>query len=189
MGIALVALTLAGIIYEQIGRRRDRTRYPQIGQSIDIGEGTLNIFCSGQGSPTVVLDRGGHTAGYTWISIQPEISKLTRTCWYDRAGYGWSDSPPTPRTSRNIANELHLQEMILARFRGKEREIFARHGMEGVGYWVPTDEPLAGRTIVYMLKHKSRAAADASWNAFRADPEWVALKAETEKGWGVCGED
>ena len=77
LGIALVALTLAGIIYEQIGRRRDRTRYPQIGQSIDIGEGTLNIFCSGQGSPTVVLDRGGHTAGYTWISIQPEISKLT----------------------------------------------------------------------------------------------------------------
>jgi hypothetical protein len=81
--------------------------------------------------------------------------------------------------------EYHLnegkQDLILARFRGKEREIFARYGMVGVGYWVPTDDPLSGRTIVYMLKHKSRAAADASWNAFRADPEWVALKAETEK--------
>jgi hypothetical protein len=81
--------------------------------------------------------------------------------------------------------EYHLnegkQDLILARFRGKEREIFARYGMEGVGYWVPTDEPLKGRTIVYMLRHKSRAAADASWNAFRADPEWVALKAESEK--------
>ena len=81
--------------------------------------------------------------------------------------------------------EYHLnegkQDLILARFRGQERVIFARYGMEGVGFWVPTDEPLAGRTIVYMLKHKSRAAADASWNAFRADPEWVALKAETEK--------
>jgi len=78
---------------------------------------------------------------------------------------------------------------ILERFRTRETKIFERLGMHGVGYWVPTDEPLAGRTIVYMLKHKSRAAADASWNAFRADPEWVALKAETEKGWGVCGED
>jgi len=81
--------------------------------------------------------------------------------------------------------EYHLnegkQDLILARFRGQERVIFARYGMEGVGFWVPTDEPLAGRTIVYMLKHKSRAAADASWNAFRADPEWVALKAESEK--------
>jgi hypothetical protein len=53
--------------------------------------------------------------------------------------------------------------------------------MHGVGYWVPTDPPLAGQTIVYMLRHKSRAAATESWAKFGADPEWVALKAETEK--------
>ena len=79
----------------------------------------------------------------------------------------------------------HLNEgklpLILDRFRGKEREIFARYGMHSVGYWVPTDEPLAGRTIVYMLRHKSRAAATESWAKFGADPEWVALKAESEK--------
>ncbi len=79
----------------------------------------------------------------------------------------------------------HLNEgklpLILARFRGKETEIFARYGMHGVGYWVPTDEPLAGRTIVYLLRHKSRAAATESWAKFTADPEWVALKAESEK--------
>ena len=100
LGIALLALTLAGIVYEQIGRRRDRNHYPQIGRSIDIGGRTLNIFCSGEGSPTVILDSGGHTAGYTWIGIQPEIAKLTRTCWYDRAGYGWSDPLPPPAPPR-----------------------------------------------------------------------------------------
>jgi len=73
------------------------------------------------------------------------------------------------------------QPLILERFRSKERAIFARCGMYGVGYWVPTDEPLAGRTIVYMLRHKSRAAATESWAKFNADPEWVALKAESEK--------
>ena len=70
---------------------------------------------------------------------------------------------------------------ILERFRTRETKIFERLGMHGVGYWVPTDEPLAGRTIIYLLRHKSRAAATESWAKFSADPEWVALKAETEK--------
>jgi len=73
------------------------------------------------------------------------------------------------------------QAAILDRFRTKETAIFARCGMHRVAYWVPTDEPLAGRTIIYLLRHKSRAAATESWAKFTADPEWVALKAETEK--------
>jgi len=73
------------------------------------------------------------------------------------------------------------EQAILARFRTKERAIFARCGMHGVAYWTPTEEPLAGRTLVYMLRHKSREAAKESWAKFGADPEWVALKAETEK--------
>jgi hypothetical protein len=107
LGVVLIVLTVSGTIYEQIGRRRDRNRYQQIGRSIDVGGRTLNIYCSGEGSPTVVLDSGGHTAGYAWIGMQPEIAKLTRTCWYDRAGYGWSDHGPAPRTSRTVANDLH----------------------------------------------------------------------------------
>jgi pimeloyl-ACP methyl ester carboxylesterase len=103
----LVVLVVAGVIYEQIGRRRDRTRYPQIGRSVDIGGRTLNISCSGEGSPAVIFDSGGHTAGFSWIDIQPEISKRTRACWYDRAGFGWSDPGPSPRTFQAIANDLH----------------------------------------------------------------------------------
>src|SRR5271167_2714815 len=68
------------------------------------------------------------------------------------------------------------QPGILERFRTKETAIFARYGMHGVGYWVPTDEPLAGRTLIYMLRHKSRAAATESWAKFGKDPEWIALK-------------
>ena len=79
----------------------------------------------------------------------------------------------------------HLNEgklpLILNRFRTKETAIFARLGMHGVGYWTPTDEPLAGRTLVYMLRHKSREAATESWKRFSVDPEWVAVKAESEK--------
>jgi len=73
------------------------------------------------------------------------------------------------------------QALIEERFRSKETKIFERCGMHGVGYWTPTDEPLAGRTLIYMLRHKSRAAATESWAKFKADPEWIALKAESEK--------
>ena len=79
----------------------------------------------------------------------------------------------------------HLNEgkldLILERFRSKETRIFERVGMHGVAYWVPIEEPLAGRTLIYMLRHKSRAAAKESWAEFSKDPEWVALKAETER--------
>jgi hypothetical protein len=73
------------------------------------------------------------------------------------------------------------QALIVERFRTKERPLLERHGMRAVAFWVPTDEPLAGRTFVYILRHASRAQADANWAKFRADPDWIALKAETEK--------
>jgi hypothetical protein len=69
-----------------------------------------------------------------------------------------------------------------ARFRHPERGYFVRHGMMEVGYFHPLDaDKGAGHTLVYLLAHASREAATASWLAFRADPEWVALKAKTEK--------
>ncbi len=83
----------------------------------------------------------------------------------------------------------HLNEgklpLILDRFRTKEVAIFKRLGMFPVAIFTPTDDPAnaepGGRTLVYILRHPSREAAAAAWTRFRADPEWVALKAETEK--------
>jgi pimeloyl-ACP methyl ester carboxylesterase len=105
--LGIVALALVGVIYEQIDERRDRKRYPQIGRSVNIGRRTLNIYCSGEGSPTVIFEGAGHTAGYAWIGMQREAANFTRACWYDRAGYGWSDPAPSPRTFKAIANDLH----------------------------------------------------------------------------------
>jgi hypothetical protein len=56
--LAIAAAIVAGVVYEQVGQRQDRQRFPQIGQSVDIGGRTLNIFCSGEGSPTVILEGG-----------------------------------------------------------------------------------------------------------------------------------
>jgi hypothetical protein len=77
------------------------------------------------------------------------------------------------------ANEGKL-DALLARFRDHTMTIFKRHGMVSVAYWLPSDEPLAGKTLVYMLKHPSRDAATANWAAFHDDAEWKQVSAASE---------
>lgn len=69
---------------------------------------------------------------------------------------------------------------LLARFKDHTVALFVKHGMENVGYWVPADTPKSQNTLYYMLKHKSREAATASWAAFRKDPEWLTVQKESE---------
>lgn len=70
---------------------------------------------------------------------------------------------------------------LLARFRDHTVSLFAKHGMTQFGYWVPTEKKDgAGETLVYILAHKSVAAAEESFKAFRADPAWVKAKADSE---------
>ncbi len=73
-------------------------------------------------------------------------------------------------------------EPLVKRFRERETKIFARLGMHVLAYWTPDDEPMKGNELIYLLRHKSREAATASWAAFKSDPEWVKLKAESEAG-------
>jgi NIPSNAP len=72
-------------------------------------------------------------------------------------------------------------ENVIARFRDHTTRIFAKHGMVNIGYWVPVDAADgAGEKLVYLLEHKSREAATASWAAFRVDPEWQAVAKASE---------
>ena len=68
-------------------------------------------------------------------------------------------------------------ENVVARFRDHTVKLFEKHGIENIGYWVPKDAP---NTLVYIVAYKDKAAADASWAAFRKDPEWLKAKAESE---------
>jgi len=74
---------------------------------IDAGGHKLHLHVTGQGSPTVIFENGSGDFSFIWTLVQPEVSKSVRTVSYDRAGYAWSEPGPTPRTSRQIAFELH----------------------------------------------------------------------------------
>jgi hypothetical protein len=72
-------------------------------------------------------------------------------------------------------------EALKARFRDHTIEIFKRHGIESIGYWVPQDPELAKNTLVYLIVHPSREAAAKNWAAFTSDPEWKKVAADSEK--------
>ena len=71
-------------------------------------------------------------------------------------------------------------DALKARFRDHTIRIFKKHDMQSVGYWVPEDPERSKNTLVYILVHPSREAADKNWAAFQADPEWKKVAAESE---------
>jgi pimeloyl-ACP methyl ester carboxylesterase len=76
------------------------------GRLVDVGGVRLHIHCSGDGSPSIVLDAALGGSSLSWSLVQPELAKVSRVCSYDRAGFGWSEAGPMPRTAGRIADEL-----------------------------------------------------------------------------------
>jgi pimeloyl-ACP methyl ester carboxylesterase len=104
--ISMSLIVAAGAVFQFSMTQWESHRYPPPGKPVDIGGVRLHINCTGAGSPAVVMEAGPNDSSVIWQLAQPEISKFTRACSYDRAGFGWSDAPNEPRTSSNIANEL-----------------------------------------------------------------------------------
>lgn len=77
------------------------------GKFYDVGGYKMHIYCTGQGSPTLVLDAGLGNDWTVWGAVQPSLSKTTRVCSYDRAGFGGSSARPGTRDADHIAHELH----------------------------------------------------------------------------------
>ena len=95
--------------------------------------------------------------------------------------------PPAQAQSGGAVYELRTYTalegklpVLLARFKDHTIQLFEKHGIENVGYWVPSDAPRNQNTLIYLLKHKSREAATASWDAFRKDPAWQKAQKESE---------
>jgi len=84
--------------------------FPPPGKLVDVGGWRLHLNCTGEvrdSQPTVILEAGVGDFSVEWSLVQPDVSKFARVCSYDRAGDGWSDLGPHPRTLRQIVYELH----------------------------------------------------------------------------------
>lgn len=105
---ALLGTTAAAAKTELIPVAQVEQDYVKPHQLVDVGNGRrINLFCLGEGSPTVVFDSGLSDWSSTWALIQPTVAKTTRACSYDRPGMGYSDPSPLPRTPQAAVEDLH----------------------------------------------------------------------------------
>jgi pimeloyl-ACP methyl ester carboxylesterase len=105
--IAVAVLVLVGATYQGVATALERHRYPRPGRMIDIGDHQLHLYCTGTGSPTVVLEAPATGMSSAWGLVQPSVAKLTRVCSYDRAGLGWSEAGDRGYSPARVPDELH----------------------------------------------------------------------------------
>jgi pimeloyl-ACP methyl ester carboxylesterase len=102
----LILAAAAGASHQWFATRRELAAHPPPGRLVDVGGHRLHMWCTGAGAPVVILEAGLGGSSVDWGYVQPEVARFTRVCSYDRAGMGYSDAGPSPRTSRHIAEEL-----------------------------------------------------------------------------------
>jgi pimeloyl-ACP methyl ester carboxylesterase len=83
---------------------------PAPGKMVDIGGWKIHLNCTGEAKPnqpTIILEAGAGDFSVEWSLVQPSIAQFARVCSYDRAGDGWSELGPHPRTMKQLVYELH----------------------------------------------------------------------------------
>jgi len=154
----------------------DKVSFKPPGKLIDVNGRKMHIYCIGNKSPTIILDSGTGGFSLEWKDIQHSLSQYVRVCAYDRAGYGWSDMGPLPRTTKRITHELHtlLQNagihgpyiMVGHSFGGFTAQYFARyfnHEIAGIVLIDSSHEeqvyrlPENGKDVVRRSLHQDRS--------------------------------
>lgn len=141
-------------------------QYPPPGQLIDVGGYKLHLACRGQGSPTVLLEAGLNDFSVQWALVQPVVAQFTRVCAYDRAGLGWSEPSPHPRTSATMIDELHT---LLRKAGESAPYVLVGHSFGGItmrGFAQQYPEQVAGLLLVDAAHEAQRARIPALDTAF-----------------------
>ncbi len=106
LAIALLSLVSAGAAYQWIGTRRGARACAAPGRLVDVGGRRLHVVTTGATGRSVLLESGIAASSLTWAHVQPRLAAFARVCSYDRAGLGWSDPDPRPRTLAHIVDDL-----------------------------------------------------------------------------------
>ena len=154
----------------------DKVSFKPPGKLVEVNGRIMHINCIGNKSPTIILDSGAGGFSLEWRNIQHSLSQYARVCAYDRAGYGWSDMGPLPRTTKRIAHELHtLLEnagihgpfiIVGHSFGGFTAQYFARYYEDEIAGLVLVDSshdeqvyrlPENGKNVVRRSLHQDRS--------------------------------
>src|SRR5215212_11484516 len=127
--LAMLMVAAVGGGYETARESLDARIYPMPGQLVDVGGHRMHIYCTGSGSPTVILEpgQGGASSDSGWVA--PTLARDSTVCVYDRAGRGWSDPADGPQDATRIAADLHT---LLERAQVPEPYVLAGHSSGGL---------------------------------------------------------
>ena len=104
---ALSMFAMLSIVRADAAPAFDPSPYLHAQRLVDVGGRRMNLYCTGHGSPTVVLGTDGDDGTPAWRFVQPEIAKRTRVCSYDSAGLGFSDPVTTTLDASSAVTDLH----------------------------------------------------------------------------------
>jgi pimeloyl-ACP methyl ester carboxylesterase len=154
MGLGFAACLALGL---SIGAARAQATLPPFDQApythpqrlVTVAPGrTLNLYCTGHGTPAVILDSGWGGPTYAWAYVQPAVAGFTEVCSYDRAGQGFSDAGPLPRDTDALVGDLHG---LLHAAGIKSPYVFVGHSIAGLDGVLFADRylgELAGMVLV-----------------------------------------
>jgi pimeloyl-ACP methyl ester carboxylesterase len=109
--------------------RNLRRLYPPPGELFEVDGRLMHLHCVGSASPTIVIDAGNGCFSLEWMPIQEALQATARTCVYDRAGYGWSESGRSPRDGAQAVAELRA----LLQAAGEQKPlVFVGHSLGGI---------------------------------------------------------
>jgi pimeloyl-ACP methyl ester carboxylesterase len=103
---ALIFILIAGATYQGVATALERREFARPGGLVSVGDHQLHIYCTGKGSPTVVLEAPAAGLSAAWGDVQRRLSGMTRVCSYDRAGLGWSEVGDRPFEVARVPEEL-----------------------------------------------------------------------------------
>lgn len=177
VGMGLLLLTAMGMGYQQWGEWRDARAYPAPGRLIDVGDHRLHLWCTGRGSPTILMLAGSGTPAVASYPLQARLATISRTCSYDRAGLGWSDPPMRAMGLHAIVDDL---DSLLARSGEKGPYVLVPESFGGIialAMASRTPDRVAGIVAVDASEPASwyRVSGPMRGTARMRDPAWQIL--------------
>src|SRR6516164_5631814 len=130
--------------------------------------------------PRPVQEQGGLTMKRYRIGLGAMVLMATGLIGFSAGisvGQGQDTRVYELRTYTTLPDRLPA---LNQRFAEHTIQLFEKHGMKSEIYWAPTDEPLKDNTLIYVISHESREAANKNWKEFQADPEWIKARDASE---------
>jgi pimeloyl-ACP methyl ester carboxylesterase len=186
LAIALLILIVVLLLAGAGAKSRLKAQYPPVGQLVDVGGYRLHIHCQGGGGPSVIMDSGNGDYGLSWALVQSGVAQFARACVYDRAGLGWSDPSPRPRTNQVMVEELHA---LLERAAIPKPYVLVGASLGGLNarlYAHTYPDQVAGLVLVDAV-HEEQFAAESLQKSFRQVSRIMSLMSRVAAGFVRTG--